>query len=130
MENIYDAGTAHPDGAGSTGLASMGFGGVALGTTIFAQDCPSFLFASNRSPNEEGCVALTNTGGGLTVYMVLTPGQFTILNEYTNGVGIVNITASATNTTLQELSRAASEMSSDFGFAVPIEFMAAFQAVS
>ncbi len=128
MENVYDAGIAQP-GDSETAFASVGFGGSTAAMT-FTQDCPSFLFSVNRSPNETAAVAIQNASTSAIRYMVLTPGQFVILNEYTNGAGLINMNASATNIALEEVSLLLMARFTDFGFMVRMDHMVAFQALS
>lgn len=128
LEDIYDAGITIPDDAGMA-YSSIGFGGNDAALS-FTQDCPTYLFSANRSPSETAAVALENAAGTDVRYLVLAPGQFAILGEYTNGAGMVNASATATNITLQELNGVYMSRHTDYSFVVRMDHMVAFQAVS
>jgi hypothetical protein len=127
LTDIYDAGIIQPADGEAT-YSTLGIG--AAGSIRFAQDCPSFLCMVNRSPSEVGVAQLTNAGGASDFQFVLCAGQFLVLNEYTNGAGLMTINASGTNIALEEIQAVQFDTVPDIGFVVKGDSMVAFQAAS
>lgn len=126
LTDIYDAGVSQP-GDSELSFSTIGFGTVKAAT--FEQDCPSYLFVTNRSPSEPSLVKMTNTGNTAMRYMLLPPGGFIVLNEYENGAGMLNV-AGALPTTLEGISSVEMDVIPDIGFTTKNDQMVAFQAAS
>ena len=127
MENVYDAGIAQA-GASEASYSSIGMG--ADRPLSFEQNCPSYLFSVNRSTCETGMASLSDAGASTVFSLVIPPGGFIILNEDSNGAGMITLSTTATNITLGTVSVASVDRIPDIGFVVKVDNMVAFEAAS
>lgn len=127
IENIYDAGIAQP---GDNEQAYSTIGMSEDKALTFEQNCPSYIFAVNRSPCETGIVALQNAATSAIYELVVPPGAFVILNEYANGAGILTLSTTITNTTLEGVSMVTADRLTESGFVIKLDGMVAFEAIS
>lgn len=126
VDDIYDVGFAAPmENRG--GEAAIGFSSGASPLS-FSQDCPSIIFAANKSSSEFATLDLTNTGGTKMFSLVLRPLQFAILPEHTNGAGLITTNATATTIALEDVQLADFGKIADIGFIARCELLVAFQA--
>lgn len=128
LEDIYDAGMLQPADSlvGNSGMSFDTNGGIVR----FNQNCPSYLMVINRSPSETAAVRIDNTAASAERYMVIPPGSFIVMSEYTNGGGLLTIDASASTITLEGVSQVHQKVLDDVGYLVLMDAFAAFQAAS
>ena len=126
-ENILDAGIAQADDHQLSDTI-IGFG--TTNAMNFAQDCPDYLFMVNRSPSETCVLQMQNAATTVDYRLLLPATAFAIISQYQNGAGIIMSDNSATNITLEEITKAQASTVDDIGFVCKADLMVAFQSAS
>jgi hypothetical protein len=127
VEDIYDVAVAS---SLETRIADYAVGMGNLQAVTTDQNCPSFIFAVNKSASETAILDIIPEGAGSTYGHLLRPGQFIIAEELSTGQGIVFQDTAGTATTLENVERLQFNKVPDWGF-VPIgEIMVAFKGTT
>ena len=129
LEDVYDYGQATADDTLSA-MASASFRSTNAAGMNFSQDCPSYLLAANNSVSQAGMLSMNNPGGSKLMSLILAPGQFVVLLEYTQGAGIITTNTTASTSKLEEIDDANFGTIADIGKKIKGALFVAFQATT